>query len=64
MTVGGIFSATVADETDEERRELERFVLLRFSPLLYLASSSSLHLLVSLERRLMNSCPACLYLSS
>lgn len=26
MTVGAIFKATVADESDEERRELERFV--------------------------------------
>lgn len=26
MTIGGIFKAVVPDESDEERRELERYV--------------------------------------
>lgn len=30
MTVGAIFKATIADESDEERRELERFVPVSF----------------------------------
>lgn len=29
MTIGGIFKATIPDETDDERREIERCVVLK-----------------------------------